>query len=181
MKHFSSSHKVIAIIGIIILLAVGLYYVVPQNNLTKQRTHENVETFQILESNRPAFDSGVIDVFSDESDKPIATFTVEIARTSFEQLYGLSFVKSLPQKQGMIFLNDTPRMTSFWMKNTFIPLDIIFLDEDLKVVHIKKNAQPHDETVIPSEKKTLAVLEINAKLSELLGIKLGSRVVLRHK
>jgi len=143
-----------------------------------EKSRRTVEQFQLSESDRPSFGAAVINILPPESGEPIASFTVEIAKTPFQQVYGLSFVKSLPENQGMLFLYNTPRRVAFWMKNTFIPLDILFLDENFEVVQIKRSAQPHDETLIPSEKEIMAVLEINARLARKLGIRSGCRIVI---
>ncbi len=107
-----------------------------------------------------------------------ARFTVEIARTPDEQRTGLMNRPSMPVSAGMLFVYDRPQTLSFWMRNTLIPLDMLFIDAAGVVQHIHHNAIPLDETSIFGGNDLLAVLEINGGLSRRLGITKGS--VLRH-
>ncbi len=76
----------------------------------------------------------------------------------------------------MLFVYDRERPVSFWMKNTLIPLDMIFADAEGRVVAIHENAIPHDETPIPSGAPSQYVLEINGGLASTLGIEVGSEM-----
>ena len=105
-------------------------------------------------------------------------FDVELALTPAEQSRGLMFRESLPRFAGMLFVYDRPRPLTFWMRNTLIPLDIIFLDESGRVLRVHENAVPGDETTIPSGGDARAVLEINGGLARQLGLEPG--VELRH-
>jgi len=106
-------------------------------------------------------------------------FTVEVARSAEEQRVGLMNRPSMPISSGMLFVYETPRRLSFWMRNTLIPLDMLFIDAKGVVQHIHHNAIPHDETPISGGGDTqLAVLEINGGLSRRLGVTVGSEI--RH-
>jgi len=106
-------------------------------------------------------------------------FTVEVARTADEQRVGLMNRPSMPFSSGMLFVYDTPRRLSFWMRNTLIPLDMLFIDARGLVQHIHHNAIPLDETPISGgDADQLAVLEINGGLSRQLGLTTGSEI--RH-
>ncbi|MGC1505628.1 MAG: DUF192 domain-containing protein [Sulfitobacter sp.] len=107
-----------------------------------------------------------------------ARFTVEVADDPAEQAQGLMHRISMPMGSGMYFINERPRSTSFWMRNTLIPLDMLFIDAQGVVKHIHHNAVPLDETPIPGGKDILTVLEINGGLAARLGIEVGSFV--RH-
>ncbi len=76
-------------------------------------------------------------------------FAVEIADDEAERARGLMFREDLPRGQGMLFIYPEPVQVSFWMRNTLIPLDIIFMDEKGVIRRIHPNARPHDETPIP--------------------------------
>jgi len=107
-----------------------------------------------------------------------AQFAVELADDPQEQAQGLMHRESMPLSAGMYFVNERPRRTSFWMRNTLIPLDMLFIDATGVVQHIHANAIPLDETPIPGGDGVLTVLEINGGLAARLGITVGSEV--RH-
>ena len=107
------------------------------------------------------------------------TLNVELATTPIQQQKGLMFREEMADDTGMIFIFDTPREIGFWMKNTLIPLDMIFIAPTSGIIHkIHRNAVPHDLRSIPSNGITKAVLEINGGLSDKLGITEGSKVIL---
>ena len=105
-------------------------------------------------------------------------FTVEIAATEARRERGLMNRRALPRLSGMLFLYDHPGRVSFWMKNTLIPLDMIFTDATGRVTRVHSDARPRDETPIPGGTEVLAVLEINGGLAARLGIAPGT--VMRH-
>lgn len=107
-----------------------------------------------------------------------AGFTVEIADNAEERAQGLMFRESMSSGAGMLFLYDAPHRASFWMKNTLIPLDMIFIGPDGAVLRVHENAVPHDTTPISGGPGVIAVLEINGGLAGRIGIAPGDRV--RH-
>ena len=107
-----------------------------------------------------------------------ARFTVELAITPEEQARGLMFRESLPRGAGMLFLYDQPSRVSFWMRNTLISLDMIFVDATGTVTRVHHEAVPLDETPIPGGDGVLAVLEINGGLARRFGI--GPGTEMRH-
>lgn len=107
-----------------------------------------------------------------------ARFTVEVADNAAERSKGLMGRPSMPMSKGMLFVYHQTRPVSFWMRNTLIPLDMIFLDENGVVVNVHHNAIPLDESPIPSVAPARYVLEVNAGLSKALGISAGTE--LRH-
>jgi len=109
------------------------------------------------------------------------TFSVEIADTREKQALGLMFRDSMPSDEGMIFIfpNESPR--SFWMKNTRIPLDIMYFDKELKMVSISANTPPCRVTRCPSYPSSgpaMYVLELNAGVASELGVGPGDRLTL---
>ena len=111
-------------------------------------------------------------------DDGAARFVVEIADNDQERARGLMFRETMPSGAGMLFIYEQPQSVSFWMKNTLIPLDMIFIGADGRVNGVHANAVPGDLTAIPGPPKTLMVLEINGGLAERLG--LGEGAELRH-
>ena len=110
------------------------------------------------------------------SNGKVHAFTVEIARTSPQQARGLMFRNELADDKGMIFPFDETRMASFWMKNTFIPLDIIFVRTDGKIQNIAANTTPYSTDPVESTAPVAAVLELRGGLAAELGIKAGDTV-----
>jgi len=105
-----------------------------------------------------------------------AQFGVEVVDEPAERAQGLMFRETLPLSSGMLFIYDYPQPVSFWMKNTLIPLDMIFVDETGLVRAVKHEAQPGDLTPIPGGDEILVVLEINGGLARRLGIGPGSQM-----
>lgn len=105
-------------------------------------------------------------------------FRVWIADTEPRQRQGLMFVRDLPPDQGMLFVNRPPRPASFWMKNTYIPLDLLFVDTRGKVLHIFERATPLSLEPMGIEAPVRAVLEIKGGESARRGIRTGDLV--RH-
>jgi len=103
-------------------------------------------------------------------------FEVEIVATPAEREKGLMFRKSLAANAGMLFIYPDEEPVSFWMKNTLIPLDMLFLKADGSIAHIARNAVPLDETPISSDAPVKAVLEVKGGTADALGIKEGDRV-----
>jgi uncharacterized membrane protein (UPF0127 family) len=103
-------------------------------------------------------------------------FTVEVARTPEQQAQGLMHRQSLAPDRGMLFPYDPPQPASFWMKNTLIPLDIIFIREDGTVARVAENTVPLSLDPIPSLEPVAAVLEIAGGRAAELGIQAGDKV-----
>ncbi|WP_109299893.1 DUF192 domain-containing protein [Aquimarina sp. AU474] len=111
----------------------------------------------------------------------ITKLDIEIADDDYQIQTGLMYRKSMQSDRGMLFIfpNESPH--SFYMKNTEFPLDIIFINEKYKVVSIQKNAQPLDESSLPSEGPAKYVLEVNAKLSDSWNLKKGDSISFTKK
>jgi uncharacterized membrane protein (UPF0127 family) len=110
------------------------------------------------------------------SSTGVHAFSVQLATNEAERERGLMFVKSLPEGQGMLFDFKRDQPVSFWMHNTYIPLDMIFIAGDGRIMHIAENAKPLSDDLIPSQYPVRAVLEVIGGTAEKLGIKPGDRV-----
>ncbi|BCX16982.1 MAG: hypothetical protein KatS3mg117_0664 [Geminicoccaceae bacterium] len=106
------------------------------------------------------------------------SFTIELAITPDELARGLMFRASLPERHGMLFDFGREQEVAFWMRNTLIPLDMLFIGADGVVRHLHENATPLSEEAIPSRYPVRAVLEIAGGSARRLGIAVGDRV--RH-
>jgi uncharacterized membrane protein (UPF0127 family) len=103
-------------------------------------------------------------------------FTVEVARGAEEQSCGLMLRQRMGQDEGMIFLNDPPRPVAFWMKNTVLPLDLVFILADGRIAQISENATPFSEATIESRYPVAIVLELLAGTARRLGLHAGDHV-----
>ncbi len=104
--------------------------------------------------------------------------TVEIAKTPEDKRRGLMHRKKLPKNNGMLFVFQEKQMRAFWMKNTYIPLDLVFIDSEGRIVHIHHDAQPHSLDPISSRFPAQYVLEVNAGMAEEWKIGRGDTVYL---
>lgn len=111
-----------------------------------------------------------------ESQGKVHKFAVEVASTEAEQAKGLMFRTAMGADEGMIFPRKEARMAAFWMRNTVIPLDIIFIGPDRRILNIGAEAQPYDETPVPSSGPVIAVLELNGGRAAQLGLAPGDKV-----
>ena len=103
-------------------------------------------------------------------------FRVEVARTPQEQSRGLMFRTEMGSDEGMLFPYAQPQILSFWMKNTVLSLDLVFIGPDRRVVNVAANAVPYSEAPILSAAPAIATLELNAGRARELGIVAGARV-----
>ncbi len=104
-------------------------------------------------------------------------FTIEIAESPQQLRFGLMFRKTLPRDHGMLFLWTKDKSISMWMKNTLIPLDLIFIDSHGRIVNIATNTTPESTDLIPAGQPVRAVLELAGGTTEQQGIKVGDRVI----
>ncbi|PIT94215.1 hypothetical protein COU00_00150 [Candidatus Falkowbacteria bacterium CG10_big_fil_rev_8_21_14_0_10_43_11] len=103
-------------------------------------------------------------------------FEVELAVAPTERALGLMYREKLPKNRGMLFIFPAEGLYDFWMKNTLIPLDIIWLDKDKRVVYANKNTAPCGQELCPTikpDRQAQFVLEINAGLADRMGLKIG--------
>ncbi len=105
------------------------------------------------------------------------TFEVYIADSNSKRKKGLMYIENLPNNHGMLFKFNSPRIASMWMKNTYISLDLLFIDKNQTIVKIHNNAEPFNLKSISSKLKVKWVLEINGGLAEELGINPGNKII----
>ena len=105
------------------------------------------------------------------------TFNVEVAKTTEERRTGLMYRKKLLNNEGMLFIFPREKIIQLWMKNTYIPLDVIFISENKVIVDIKKNMEKLSETIVKSKVKSRYALEFNAGLINKLDIEIGDKVL----
>lgn len=103
-------------------------------------------------------------------------FDVRLATDDSSRAKGFMFRKSLSPKEGILFVFSGNHQPKMWMKNTLVPLDMLFIDQKGMVVHIHENAEPHSLKTIESPKPVKAVLEIAGGQVQALGIRIGDRI-----
>ncbi|WP_029032187.1 DUF192 domain-containing protein [Salinarimonas rosea] len=110
------------------------------------------------------------------TDEGKHAFQVELAATDEDRRRGLMFRRSMPAEQGMLFDFERVAPVSMWMRNTYIPLDMLFIDAGGTIVRIAEDTEPLSERTIPSGQPVLSVLELNAGTARRLRIEAGDRV-----
>jgi uncharacterized protein len=118
--------------------------------------------------------------FQDKDRKLITTIDVELAETDEKRHRGLMFRDKMEENQGMLFIFDNEESQAFYMKNTLIPLDIIFINAKKQIVKIYKNTTPLSETDLPSFKPCLYVVEVIGGYTDKYGIKEGDYIEWRR-
>ncbi len=127
------------------------------------------------ETGRPHFQTSTMRI-DGTSSQPL-NFEIEVARTPAEQEFGLMYRRTLDDHAGMIFIEEPPRLMTMWMKNTLIPLDMLFVGGDGTILNIAPDAVPESEKIISSGVPVKAVIELAGGASVRLGIKPGDKVV----
>jgi len=115
-------------------------------------------------------------IFNDTKNKMISKIDIEIADNEDKRMTGLMFRDRMEENQGMMFLFQVEEQQAFWMKNTILPLDIIYINSQAEVVSIQKNAVPYSEKSLPSFKPAQYVVEVNAGYTDKYGIKEGTSI-----
>lgn len=119
---------------------------------------------------------GELSIFNTENDSLKVALDIEIADTDFDIQTGLMYRNSMAPKQGMLFIFEDERERFFYMKNTRIPLDIIYINSNQTIISFQKNAKPFDEMSLPSGGPAKYVLEINVGLADKWGLKAGDSI-----
>lgn len=114
--------------------------------------------------------------FYTENNEPIITIDIEIADNEYERQKGLMKRKSMEENQGMLFIFNTERMQSFWMVNTFISLDMIFVNSNKEIVTVHKNTKTLSDQSYPSSAPSIYVVEVNAGFTDKYNIKEGDKI-----
>jgi len=114
---------------------------------------------------------------SAESGDTLTSLNIEYADTPERIEFGMMYRKSMTEDMGMLFFMGDMQMRSFWMKNTYVSLDIIYLDDKMQVVSIQKNAEPQNTRSLPSTGPAMYVLEVKGGLSDTIGLKTGDVLI----
>lgn len=159
------------VLSVVILTALALVFIISPSQKVKKNPH----TVTQQEPAGPVFrkDGTLKFEFRNKKSK---TITIEIADDDAERTQGLMYRKSMPDSCGMLFIFDAMQPLSFWMKNTRIPLDIIYIDKDYRIISIAENTEPFSEVSIPSGKDAMYVVEVNAGFCKKNNIATGTKI-----
>lgn len=146
------------IIGLLILIMGG--YVLTSIPIGKKASVSNIDVSSSNKKDIKFKKEGTLSIHRMSGDH-VVTIDVEIAETDEERSQGLMFRQSMEGDQGMLFIFETEKPQSFWMKNTYIPLDIMFLDKDFRIVDQYLSAEPKSTKSIRSRRAATYVLEVN--------------------
>lgn len=154
--------------GIIIIICAaiaGFFYVSSNGN----------ETVHAGDADHGNSEYGKVTFFTSDGKK-IVDLLVEVAEDEYEQATGLMFREDLSENQGMIFIHEDENLRYFWMKNTPLSLDMIFVDSNMKIVHIEKYTEPMSEELYPSKYPAQYVVETVAGFTDQYDIRVGSKI-----
>lgn len=152
------------------LAALGVLLVFSFYSCKQQQTSNSIASTEI-----PFTKEGELSLYKNDGTF-IRKIDIEFAEDDYERETGLMHRSSLKESQGMLFIFEQEEQRGFYMKNTLIELDIIYLNKDGVIVSFSENAQPEDVTTLPSTVPAQFVLEINGGLSEDWVLEIGDRV-----
>ncbi|MEM7651232.1 MAG: DUF192 domain-containing protein [Pseudomonadota bacterium] len=180
----SKTLKLLIATIVLIFAVFAAFTLMPKTDATAENTQPEVQTEalkQVLEIPTPAQTAPVIfpkdTLVIEKQNGESISFNVELALNPRHQAQGLMFRTEMAEDAGMLFVFPSLSQLRFWMKNTLIPLDMMFLDEDGTINHIHANATPKDLTPVGPDGFSKAVLEINGGVAEKFGISVGDKVI----
>lgn len=161
---------IVVVVAFIILLFSNLF-----NNSLKTPTRKNV----VDQADLYKFKKQGELTFQSSDGKYISAIDIEFADNAIKRTDGLMMRTEMEENQGMLFIFPSEEMQSFWMKNTILSLDMIFVNSDLEIVTIHKNTKPFASTSYPSTKPSQYVLETLAGYTDKYKINVGDKIIFR--
>jgi uncharacterized membrane protein (UPF0127 family) len=174
---FAMNRSRIALFLLIIFVGSSLAYVLIPMFDGRANAQESIAQSAGPASQYPVFVKEGELVFEHPNGQKIQDIDIEIASTPLEQRQGLMYRPAMADSVGMLFIFDVAEPQAFWMKNTILSLDIIYVGADKRIVSIQKNAKPYSETSLPSEGDAQYVVEVIAGYCDKHGIGKGDKVV----
>jgi uncharacterized protein len=172
--------KYILIVLIVAIAAYFIYDYYKDKNENRYKVKTNEE--QLKDKQEPQFvKQGELEFIKKDIKNIISKIDIEIADNDEKAQQGLMYRKSMDENRGMLFIFPKPAVHSFWMKNTLISLDIIFIDENKKIIKIHKSTTPLSTKDLPSGGPTLYVVEVNAGYTDKFSIKEGDLINFRKQ
>ncbi len=166
-KKSSSKKNIPKISGIVIIILIISFFMLRTfSDLFKPSKEENRFSF---------VKNGEL-MFFDSTNTMLAKIDIEISDNEYKQQLGLMYRDTMDEYQGMLFIFPLETYRSFWMRNTILSLDIIFINSQKEIVNIHKNTTPYSESSYPSTAPAIYVVEVNAGFTDKHGIKQGDRI-----
>lgn len=154
---------IFVIVGILIITAIVAIFMLSNN---KSKT-----------TNEPKFKKqGELEFIRKDDNQVISKIDIEVADKDSSRIKGLMYRTKMDENQGMLFIFPKEEIQSFWMKNTYISLDIIYVNNEKEIVKIYKNTIPRSVNSLPSEKKSQYVVEVNGGYTDRYNIKEGDKI-----
>lgn len=162
------SLNTVFIVALIAVAAVVVYFIVNQ-----KESSLNI----VADDTAPTFKKeGELRFINNTGSDTLAIIDIEIADNDQKTAQGLMYRSSMPENAGMLFLMDSERIQGFWMRNTYIPLDMIFVNKQMEIVTIHPNTTPMRESSYFSTKPALYVVEVNAGFCHKNNINDGDKI-----
>lgn len=171
MKGFKTNkrHLVLSILGISLLIFPHIYG-------CKTEEQEKIHTSSVASFNALQFTKEGELKFFRKNNREIITIDIEIADTLEEKKRGLMYRHVMAETEGMVFVNEMSKHLFFWMENTYIPLDMIFVDKKMQIVKIEKNTIPLSEKLIAVPTDAQYTIEVKAGFCDRHSIKIGDSI-----
>jgi uncharacterized membrane protein (UPF0127 family) len=164
------------IIGAIAFAALMLVYFVGKNLQSEKLSPADQAGFRPDIKSAVAFQNQGQLRFLDKNDNLLCSVNIEIADDDAKRTQGLMYRDSMAESEAMLFIFPDEAERSFWMKNTIMPLDIIYADSAKQIITVQKNAVPYSEASIPSDGPAQYVVEVNAGFSDRHNIRRGDHI-----
>jgi uncharacterized membrane protein (UPF0127 family) len=171
--------KLITIISLVVISAVVITFIITKIS-QEEKSSATKNNTQIEETKTVEFEKEGELTFNTADSKYITSLEIEIAEDNSERSKGLMFRKNMLENQGMLFIFSRQEFQSFWMRNTAISLDIIFVNSNNEIVTIHKNTNTFSDESYPSTKPAIYVVEVVADYTSKYGIKVGDKIVWRR-
>jgi uncharacterized protein len=156
-------------IGLLVVLSLTMANCQSKKTATQANNND-------LTTDVPFTKDGELRFLDGKTDKEISKIDIEVAQTPDKTQQGLMYRHSMADSLGMLFVFDVEEQQSFWMKNTYLPLDIIYINANKQIVSIAQNCKPLSEESIPSEGNAKYVVEVNAGYAAKSGLKKDDKI-----
>ncbi len=177
MKNKISVYNITIAVILLLILVIGSLIVFVNPTPKHSRKPNDIATEQPVATPKPVFrKDGELRFLNGKTNKVITQINIEVADDDAEREQGLMYRDTMAENNGMLFLMETEEPQTFWMKNTIISLDIIYVDSNKRIVSISRNCKPYSLDQIPSAKPALYVVEVIAGYTAKYGIKTGDMI-----